>query len=435
MRGLYNVIFTLFLLLCAPRYLIRMWRRGNWKDGFGQRFGRYSSKVKQAITNRNLLWIHAVSVGEVNVCTQLIRALEPRAPNLKIVVSTTTSTGMGELTRLMPSHILKIYYPIDRRLYVERALRTIHPRAVVLVEAEIWPNFLWKISDLRVPVFLVNARLSKRSLRGYHRFSFLFRSLFRTFDGVGCQNESDAERLRDLGCRPESIKVVGNLKFDAAKLEERRILDVPKVLRSLGVPDGSPVLIGGSTHAGEEAILADIFQRLRAEVPNLFFVLAPRHFERGKAVGNELQSRGIPFYYRSNMGMNTQLRTGEVQCLLLNTTGELKYFYEHADAIFIGKSLTSEGGQNPIEPGALGKPMVFGPNMQNFEAITQSLVENDGAIQVRDAQSLEVALREILLNKSRATQLGANALRVVKDNLGAIERTVDMILEGMAKGR
>src|SRR5262245_6647853 len=217
MRFLYNVLFTIFFVLCSPYYFLKLLRRGQWMEGFRQRFGRYSSKVKQAVTNRHVLWIHAVSVGEVNVCTQLIQALEPRLPNLKIVVSTTTTTGMGELNRKLPSHIQKIYYPIDRQDYVLRAIASIHPEVIVLVEAEIWPNFIWRARDLRIPVFLVNARLSRRSYRGYKRFGWLFRPLFANFTGVGCQNESDAERLRQLGCRPEAIRVVGNLKFDAAK--------------------------------------------------------------------------------------------------------------------------------------------------------------------------------------------------------------------------
>src|SRR5215510_6387044 len=178
---------------------MRLLRRGNWKAGFGQRFGMYDSKFKQAITNRQVLWMHAVSMGEVNVCTHLIRALEPRLPNLKIVVSTTTTTGMGELQKKLPTHVSKIYYPVDRRSYVSYALATVHPQAVVLVEAEIWPNFIWRARDMGIPLFLVNARLSDRSYRGYKRLGFLFRPLFAAFSGVGAQNEGDAERLRELG--------------------------------------------------------------------------------------------------------------------------------------------------------------------------------------------------------------------------------------------
>jgi 3-deoxy-D-manno-octulosonic-acid transferase len=166
MKRLYNLLFMVFFCLSAPYYFFKMLRRGQWRRGFGQRFARYDSKIKQALTNRHVLWIHAVSVGEVNICTQLISEIERRLPNLKIVVSTTTATGMAELHRKLPSHIQKVYYPIDRRGYVCRAILTLHPEAIVLVEAEIWPNFLWRAHELDIPVFLVNARLSRRSYRG-----------------------------------------------------------------------------------------------------------------------------------------------------------------------------------------------------------------------------------------------------------------------------
>ena len=432
MKGLYNIFFTLFFWLSAPFYFLKMWRRGNWREGFGQRFGRFSSKIKQAITNRHVLWIHAVSVGEVNICTQLIRSIEPRLPNLKIVVSTTTSTGMQELNKL-PSHIQKIYYPIDRREYVSRAIMTMHPEVIVLVEAEIWPNFLWRARELRIPQFLVNARLSEKSYHGYKRFGFLFRPLFAGFSGVGCQNEADAQRLRDLGCRSDAIHVVGNLKFDAANIEERRLLDVPRLMQQLGMPENARLLVAGSTHAGEEAVLCDIFVRLKARFPELHLVLVPRHFERGKEVGREVAARGIKFVYRSEISINSRYTPNEVSCLVLNTTGELRYFYEQAAVIFVGKSLLAEGGQNPIEPGALGKAMVFGPNMQNFEAIAQTFVSKNGAVQVKDAQELDEALADLLANPARAAELGANALRAVRENSGAIERTVDMIVSHMDK--
>lgn len=433
MRLLYNLLFTLGFVLSAPFYFLKMWRRGGWREGFAERFGRYGTRVKHAVTNRQVLWMHAVSVGEVNLCAQLIRALEPRAPNLKIAVSTTTSTGMGELRKKLPDRILKLYYPVDFRRCVSRALLVLRPAAVVLVEAEIWPNFLWKLRDRRVPAFLVNARLSERSYRGYRRFGFLFRPLFAQFTGVGAQSESDRQRLIELGCRPETVQVIGSLKFDAAKLDDRRLLDVEAMLRQIGVPAGAPVLLGGSTHAGEEAVLADFFRRLRTRHPNLFLVLVPRHFERGKEVGRELEARGVKFIYRREITANTQLEPGAVECLLVNTTGELKYFYEAATVVFVGKSLVGQGGQNPIEPGALGKAMVFGPHMQNFPGITESFVRLGGARQVRDAAGLEQAVDELLANPPLREEMGRNAQRVVRENAGGIERTVNLILAELAK--
>ncbi|HEY9509705.1 MAG TPA: glycosyltransferase N-terminal domain-containing protein, partial [Verrucomicrobiae bacterium] len=360
-----------------------------------------------------------------------IRALEPRLPNVKIVVSTTTTTGMEELQRKLPTHISKIYYPIDRKPYITRALATIRPKAIVLVEAEIWPNFLWRARDLGIPLFLINARLSERSFRGYRRWSFIFRKLFASFAGVGTQNEADAGRLRELGFRPEAIHVVGSLKYDAAKLDEKRVLDVPAMLRQVGIPEEAQLLVCGSTHPGEEALLAEQFLKLRKQFPNLFLVLVPRHFERGKEVGRELQERGVKFVFRSEITANTQFAPGEIECLLVNTTGELKYFYEHATVIFVGKSLKGQGGQNPIEPGALGKPMVFGPNMQNFEDVAKSFVAQNGAVQVKDAAELEKALSKLLADDWRREELGRNARKVVRENLGAIDRTVDMIVQNL----
>jgi 3-deoxy-D-manno-octulosonic-acid transferase len=317
-------------------------------------------------------------------------------------------------------------------LYVTRALNTIRPEAIVLVEAEIWPNFLWRARDLGMPVFLVNARLSDRSYRGYKRFGFLFKPLFASLSGIGAQNEADAAKLRDLGCRLDAIHIVGSLKFDAAKLDERRLLDVPALLRQVGVRPGARLIVGGSTHPGEETILAGQFLRLRSRFPDLFLVLVPRHFERSREVGRELGALGLKFAYRSELMAHTWFEPGEIECLVVNTTGELKYFYEHATIIFVGKSLAAQGGQNPIEPGALGKAMVFGPNMQNFAEVVRDFLEQKGAVQVRDSAELERVLGELLAEEPRRDQLGRNALKVVRENLGAIDRTADMIVEHLA---
>lgn len=432
-RTFYNILFWGFFLVSSPYYFWRLLRRGNWLAGFGERFGQYDTKLKQAITNRHNLWLHAVSVGEVNLCTQLIRALEPCLPNAKIIVSTTTTTGMGELKRKLPTHVSKIYYPVDRRKFVSRALSTVNPEAIILVEAEIWPNFIWRATALGIPLFLVNARLSDRSYRGYRRFAFLFRPLFASFTGVGAQSEADAARLREIGCRPEAIHLVGSLKFDAAKLDGPRTLNAAALLVQLGVAANAPILVCGSTHAGEEAILADIYLRLRPRFPELFLIVVPRHFERSRDAGRELAARGVKFALRSKINGHTQFAPGQLHGLLVNTTGELRYFYKLATMVFVGKSLTAEGGQNPIEPAALGKAVVFGPNMQNFADVVDIFRARDAVVQVRDAAELEVVFAELLSNPARREQLGGNALQVVRENLGAVDRTVEMILKGVEK--
>jgi 3-deoxy-D-manno-octulosonic-acid transferase len=355
-------------------------------------------------------------------------------PNLKIVVSTTTTTGMGELKKKLPSHVSRIYYPLDLRKYVSRALSALYPEAIILVEAEIWPNFIWRAADMGIPVFLVNARLSDKSYRRYKRFGFLFRPIFASFAGVGVQNEADAQRLIDLGCRPEVVRSVGNLKFDAAELETRTNLNVANMLQQVGVPKNARVLLAASTHDGEEAILGEIFLRLRKQFPDLFLVVVPRHAERGRDVGRDLKNKGVKFIYRSDIGFDTQLQPGEVDCLLVNSTGELKLFYDHATVVFVGKSLTAQGGQTPIEPAAVGKPVVFGPNMQNFTDVVREFLSKGGAVQVQNAAELEKKLAELLGNESQRVELGQKAVRVVRENLGAIDRTVDMIVQRLDNG-
>ncbi|HWF19794.1 MAG TPA: 3-deoxy-D-manno-octulosonic acid transferase, partial [Verrucomicrobiae bacterium] len=346
-------------------------------------------------------------------------------------VSTTTTTAMGELQKRLPPSIGKIYYPFDHSSSVARALNTIHPNAIILVESEIWPNFIWRARALGKPLFLVNARLSDRSYPRFKKFGFLFKNLFGAFTSVGAQNEDDAAKLRELGCAAEAVRVVGNLKFDAAKPVGNHPLDVAGLLKQLGVSADAPLWVAGSTHPGEERILAGQFQRLRTQFPDLVFILVPRHNERAREVGQELSELGIKYVYRSEIAPDTQRHAGSVQCLLVDTIGELRYFYEHATVVFVGKSLVAEGGQNPIEPAALGKPVVFGPNMQNFTDVTKNFLAQGGAIQVRDADELEKTIADLLGNPKRRAQLGCNAQRIVQENQGAVERTVEMILENL----
>ena len=405
-----------------------MARRGSWRNGFWERFGIYGPSLKHAVTNRHVLWVHAVSVGEVNLLVNFIRALEARAPNLKFVVSTTTTTGMRMLRQRLATHVSKIYYPIDQADIVARALNTIHPDAIVLFETEIWPNFIWKAQKRGIPLFLANARLSDRSLRGYRRFGFLFRQLFENFEGIAAKSEDEAQRFRAVGARHDRVRATGNMKYDAAAASEPAALDVPALLKQVGANGDTPILIGGSTHDGEEIVLAEISQRLRAQIPKLFLILVPRHFERSNEIARKLRERGVKLLLRTAIHPETSLQAGEINCLLVDTTGELRSFYEHATVVFVGKSLAAEGGQNPIEPAAAGKAVVFGPHMQNFADVAPEFVERCGAVQVRDAANLEKVLGELLEDPYQRAELGRNALHVVSENLGATERTLEMIL-------
>lgn len=427
-RLLYNFIFILFFALSSPYYFWKMWRRGNWQKKFFERFGFYSDDFKRSIEGKPTVWFHAVSVGEVNICVGLVKELLPKMKGFKFVVSTTTSTGMEGLVKSLPQEVEKIYYPVDGYFSVMRAFNTIKPRFIVIVEAEIWPNFLWRARSRNTPVFLVNARLSERSFAGYSRFGFLFRELFGSFAAVGCQDENDKRRLLALGCAEKNLYITGNLKFDASRSPSISKIDAREILNRLGVKPQAPVIIGGSTHNGEEEILARIFLKLRERWKDLFLIIVPRHFERTGDVVEVLEKLNIPYVLRTEVD-KPNLPAGSTQCLLVNTTGELKDFYRCASVVFVGKSLTAVGGQNPIEPAALGKPILFGKNMQNFSAIVKILLKRQAAIQVNSESELESAIANLLKDKTLAEKLGRNALKVIEENSGAVDKTVAMMLK------
>ena len=246
---------------------------------------------------------------------------------------------------------------------------------------------------------------------------------------VGAQTPEFARKYVEVGCQPEAVHMLGNLKFDTAGVKTGTGPDVAEMLARLGVPPGASVLVGGSTHAGEEDLLAGIYQRLKPRFPDLFLILVPRHFERGPVLRGQLEKRGLRLAVRSEVGPDTRHAPGSLDCLLVNTTGELMSFYQAATLVFVGKSLTAQGGQNPIEPAALGKPTLFGPNMGNFRDVVRIFLARDAAVQVRDAADLEQTLAALLADPARRARLGLAASEVVRENRGAVARTVDMMVE------
>lgn len=432
-RWIYNILFNVGLVFAAPFYFLKLQRRGGWRENFGQRWGLYDGVLKQTLTNRRVVWLHAVSVGEVNLCLQLVDALQRRLPHHKLVVSTTTSTGMAELKRRLPPSITRIYYPIDRRRQVQRALSAIHPRVMVFIESELWPNMIWGLQRRGIPYLLVNARISERSYRRYRQGSFLFREIFGGFRGIGVQTPEDCTRLESLGVPAGALHLTGSLKFDAAIPSDKPPMDARALLRQIGVADDALVVVAGSTHSGEEVILARTTARLRKTFPNLFLILVPRHQERGGEVGKALSEMGVRFVFRSLIHPGFHSSPGSTDCLVVNSTGELRSFYGCADVVFIGKSLTAHGGQNPIEPAALGKPVVFGPHMENFPQISALFLRQQGAIQIADEIELEKSLGRLLASPAERRELGFRGLSVVQENQGALNKTVEMIASAVAE--
>lgn len=421
MRLLYNILFPFLFVIGAPYYFWKLVRRGNWRPHFGERFGGYGQLAGE-LKDHRVLWLHAVSVGEANLAVQLVEALRPQIVDWKIVVSTTTTTGRAELKRKLPEEVHVVYYPIDWLPFVGRAFRALNPAAIVLVEAEIWPNLFWQATRAKVPMHLVNARLSEKSARGYEKWSFIFQPLFASLQSVGVHHEADAKRLEAVGSDPDAITVTGNLKFDQAASPPAGVFDAASVLAQLGVSE-RPVLLGGSTFYGEEAMLAEHLPHWQEACPELFLIVVPRHCERAAAVEAALQNAGLQVARRTELENSPE----KPNVLLVDTTGELKAFFEVATIVFMGKSLTAQGGQNPIEPAAVGKPVVFGPFMQNFAAVTRQLLEAEGAVQVADEAELAAVVEQLLADEVRRDRLGAAGREVVEANQGATQRTAEYL--------
>lgn len=418
-RFLYNLLYPVGLLFFLPGQISKLTRRGNYRHKFGQRFGSYDREVRARLKSHRVTWIHAVSVGEVTVALKLCAKLRQLDPAFFCALTTTTTTGFQVASGEADDRVEVLYSPLDFWPVMRRAFAAIGPVRVILVEAEVWPNLAAEAHHRRIPLALVNARLSPRSEARFQRFRSLIAPTFRCLDAVCVQEPEDVQRWVALGIPRERIHHLGSIKYDPG---DARLPDPPLgVLRSLGFAPADPILFGGSTHPGEEEILAEVFQRLRRDFPTLHLIVAPRHVERTNQIRPQLQRLGLQVALRS------EVVADRVDCLLLNTTGELQSWYGIATIVFMGKSLTARGGQNPVEPILAGRPVLFGPHMENFRTLAKSLVANGGAIQVEDPQVLEEKIRWLLRERDAAARLVANAHAVLAHHRGATERTAELV--------
>ena len=422
-RFIYNLFWPIGLLFFLPGYLVKMVRRGGYRKKFGQRLGIYDSDVRTRLSKRRWTWLHAVSVGEVNIALKLAIALRALEPDLHCALTTTTTTGFALANKNAPSWIEVMYSPLDYWPIMRRALAIIRPARILLIEAEVWPNLAAMAHARGAPVALVNARLSRRSERRFRRFRFFVARTFRLLDLICVQEQEDVDRWAALGVARGQIHHTGSIKYDPENADIDPTLP-RKVLRELKV-ESRPILFGGSTHAGEEEILGRIVRELDADLPELFLIVAPRHVERAPEVRRALEQLGLRVAVRTQLSMVNRT----VDCLLLDSTGELRNWYAVATVAFIGKSLIAHGGQNPVEPIMSGVPVIFGPNMENFAGLALSLIAHGGAVQIDSPSDLQRAIVD-LLNDSRLREtLVANASAVLRQHAGAAARTAKLIVD------
>lgn len=435
MRYLYSIGLFFALLPYLPRFLKRLGRSGLFGLGLRERLGRYREGLALQLNGKRPLWIHAVSVGEAVVGSILAARLRERHPRLPLVVSSVTATGRQVAQERIPQVEAVIYFPLDFPGPVDRAMRTINPRLILLTEGEIWPNFLEACHRRQIPVLLVNGRVSERSFRRYRLVRPIFRRVLDRIALFCMREEGDAQRIIALGAAPERVVVTGNIKYD----DEGFPGEVPAHLTPIAhLLNGRLVWVAGSTHRGEEAMVLRAFTGLRREFPEAILLIAPRHPERIPEVEVLLKEAGMSFIHRSALS----IRAGGAESaegaggaggapippvILVDTMGELGYLYALATVVFVGGSLVPAGGHNILEAARYRRPILFGPHMDNFAEIASAFLAEAGAYQVKDLSELCGAVVELFRSPSLAARVGEGGYRVLSKARGAAERTLDLV--------
>jgi 3-deoxy-D-manno-octulosonic-acid transferase len=413
----YTVFLSAAALVSVPFWGMALASKSRHRAGFLQKItGRVP---KRWPSSKRPIWYHAVSVGEVMASLPLIQEMLRRFPDRRVWISTVTATGQATARSRVSRAAEIFYFPYDLPWIIDRVIRSLDPALFISTETEIWPNCIWRLKQKGVQALLVNGRISDRSFVWYKRFRFFFRQVLEGFDLLCMQSEESARRIHGMGAPRERVRVTGNLKFD---------LDLPnpsdlKLWRArLGLSENDRVLVAGSTHPGEEALVLRAFKRLRKPYPELRLVLAPRAPERFDTVEGIVAQEGLSVVRRS------QLRGKErAEVILLDTMGELSQIYGLAEVGFVGGSLVPRGGHNPLEVAAHSRPVIFGPHMENFRDIASLLVEGHAAAEVSNGEELGHRIQAILGEPSARTKMGDRGFEILWSNRGAVERTLAAI--------
>jgi len=413
-------LYSLCLYLLTPLVLARLAWLGRRNPGYWQcwpeRFGFIVSNTSASAP----LWLHAVSVGEVQAAAPLVRQLRELHPDLPIWITTTTPTGADAVARLFGEQLGHSYMPYDLPGAVTRFLRRLRPRLVVIMETELWPNLFASCAQQQIPLVLANVRLSARSAAGYRRIAVLTSEMLGHVSAIAAQSAEDARRLAELGVPPERMQVTGSMKFDITL--PPGIHEQGEALRRvLGV--NRPVWIAASTHAGEEQQVLDAHARLRERLPQALLILVPRHPERFDEVASLCQHQGYSLVRRRD----NELCTKETSVYLVDTMGELPICYAAAEVAFVGGSLVPTGGHNMLEASAVGVPVISGPHVFNFGVIFRLLSEVGAACSVQDAEELARCLEQYLGDAEARARAGEAGLKLVAANRGAVNRVLAML--------
>lgn len=425
----YNIVFPLAFAFLLPHFLLRMLRRGGYGRHFLQRFGRYGAAEAALLDAPGRpIWIQAVSVGELAVAFSFMEEVRRRDPSVRFVLTTNTSTGHVLALQKVQAPDVTLYFPMDVPWVIPGVLRRLRPSAVVLVENEMWPNLIRYARKQGIPTVMINGRISEHSFQGYRKIRFITCRLLPKIHWFCMQSAADRDRLLALGAPPDRLEITGSAKYDLEPTPPAAAARTRAVLENIGVTAGDPVLLGGSTWDGEEEVLLDLYREARKIHPRLMLVLVPRHAERRDHVLAVIRERDFSVLQRSLYPDDSAPLTSRPDVLLVDTTGELRGFYAAADVVFVGKSLTQTGGQNPIEPARDGKAIVVGPHMENFPVISRDFLEAGAYVQARDAEDLQRHVLRLLGDPGERARLGCAAASLIDRKAGATRLMADRVL-------
>ncbi len=432
MRIVIDFVYLLAAVAISPMVIYRVIRHKRYRTGWAQRFGKITRKNPE----KKCIWLHAVSVGEVNATKTLVKELKNRFADFEIIISTTTDTGFARATNLFAADHTVFYFPFDLSWIMQRAFQNIRPSVCLLMELEVWPNFVQIAKELNVPVIVVNGRISDKSFAGYKIIKFIAKKMFQKLNLILAQTDEYAQRFKEIGSDAEKVIVTGSLKYDTAQVTDK-VEGADALAAQLNI-EKEKLWVAGGTGNDEEKILLDVYRKLQQKdrFKDLRLVIVPRKPERFDEVAQLITQAGFPSIRYSRVKDKAAPPKTDSQTVILgDTMGDLRKFYSLATIIFVGRSLVPMGGSDMMEAAALGKCTLFGPHAFNFKQTVDAFLADQGAIMVKDQQELFQTIQKCLTEPDFAEQIAQNGQAVIRKNQGATAKTIDQITKLLNTGQ
>ncbi|UCE99127.1 MAG: 3-deoxy-D-manno-octulosonic acid transferase [Planctomycetota bacterium] len=424
MRFVTDFAYLLAAMVITPMVLYRMVRYGRYRTGWSNRFGKI---IRKDPALRKCIWLHAVSVGEVNATKTIVEELENKFGDYEVVITTTTDTGFARASALFGANHKVCYFPLDFSWIMRRAFLNIHPKACLLMELEVWPNFVQIARNLNVPVIIVNGRISDKSFEKYKKVKAISKQIFRNLSLVLAQTERYAQRFREIGCPRKKVIVTGSLKYDTAEITDK-VEGADIIAAQLGIKK-EKLWVAGATGNDEEKVILDVYQEIIKDkkLKNLRLAIIPRKPERFDEVAQLIAQAALPLVRYSRIKEGESSSSDKKAVILGDTMGDLRKFYSLATVIFVGRSLVPMGGSDMAEAAALGKCTIFGPHAFNFKQTVDALLADEGAIIVKDKEELLETIQKCLTEPDFTERIARNGQEVIRKNQGATEKTIEQI--------